>query len=161
MRWRKSLNRLSIMSRQSRRKVERLEGLVKSTAAVRKQRNAEFWDSWRKAAREHAAKLVALFLYGEPQLDEPLEASWSRAMLHLDLDHRGDWLIASQLQRLVARLPGGEDEAAKLAAVFSTLPNWLLSFCMAPRDAFLLGFKLPAISDAPLTQLALGSPRFA
>jgi hypothetical protein len=51
-------------------------------------------------------------------------------------------LLRYRLTNVVAALPG-DTENAKFAHVFSSAPRWLLYFCMAAIDSFILGFEYP------------------
>jgi hypothetical protein len=96
----------------------------------------------RQAALDHARKLVTLILHGEPHIEEPLVIAWNRALVYLG--------PSGMPQAFVAALPG-DIESAKIARVLSSAPSWLLYFCMAWLDCFVLGIELPKSSE-PLPQ---------
>jgi hypothetical protein len=133
----------------SRRRLSRLEKLVPSAVAKRKQME---WEWQRQAALAHATKLVTLILHGEPHIEEPLVIAWNRALDHLGLSGMPRGLpyplraLPYRLRAVVAALPG-DTESAKIARVLSSAPSWLLHFCMASLDCFVLGIELPKSSD--------------
>jgi hypothetical protein len=104
-------------------------------------------DRRKPAARDHAIRLAALILYGEPQVDEALSTSWRRALDQLKLSHIPDSQLCDHLRRHV---PGAEgDELAAVSRVFETAPPWVLSFCCASLDRNILGIKIPDLSGVP------------
>jgi hypothetical protein len=126
----------------SHRRLSRLEKLVPSAVAERKRMERE----WRRqAALDHATKLVTLILHGEPHIEEPLVIAWYRALDHLGLSGMPH-ALPYRLRDVVAALPG-DTESAKIARVLSSAPSWLLHFCMASLDCFVLGIELPKSSE--------------
>jgi hypothetical protein len=126
----------------SRRRLSRLENLASAVVAERKRREPEVAAWRRQAARDHATKLVALVLHGDPRIDEPLAIAWHRAVSKLGLANVDPALLRYRLANVVAALPG-DTENAKFAHVFGSAPRWLLYFCMAAIDSFILGFDYP------------------
>ena len=134
------------MTRITNRRLSRLEKLVASVVAERKRREPEEV-AWRlQAARNHATRLVTLILHGDPRIDEPLAIAWQRALTKLGLDRIDQVLLPYRLGDIVAALPG-DTENAKLARIFCSAPSWLLDFCMASLDCFVLGIELPKSSE--------------
>jgi len=103
------------------------------------------WEN--QAALDHAANLVALILHGEPHIEEPLAIAWNRALGHLGLSHTPHAQLRYRLRAVVAALPG-DTEIAKIAGVLDSAPSWLLDFCMASLDCFVLGIELPKSQEA-------------
>jgi len=131
----------------SRRRLSRLEKRVASVVAERKRREPEEMARQRQAALYHATKLVTLILHGDPQIDEPLAIAWKRALGHLGLSGTPrEELLYYRLRAALADLPG-DTENAKIAGVLSSAPSWLLGFCDASLDCFLLGIELPKSSE--------------
>jgi hypothetical protein len=129
----------------SRRRLSRLEKLVASAVAERKRREPEKAAWRRQAALDHATKLVTLILYGDPQIEEPLAIAWKRALDRLGLGNAPQEVLPYRLRAVVADLPG-DTENAKIAGVLNSAPSWLLKFCRAGLDCFVLGFELPKSS---------------
>jgi hypothetical protein len=130
----------------SRRRLSRLEKLVASAVAERKRREPEKAAWQRQAALDHTTKLVTLILYGDPQIEEPLAIAWKRALDRLGLGNEPEEVLPDRLGAVVADLPG-DTENPKIAGVFNSAPSWLLNFCSAWRDCFVLGFELPKSSE--------------
>jgi hypothetical protein len=161
-----------------RSKFRRLARLEKLTGPYLQRQKAieEARRAWQlKAARGHVISLAALVLYGEPQLDEPLEEACNRCrttfegrvvrareMSESDLlnghlafgafDDDEDYIESvknSFLERWMVKELPGETEQQKFQHVFDTAPTWLLLFTKAEITAFLLGVKCPDLSEAP------------
>src|SRR5262245_7093285 len=84
--------------------------------------------------------LAELILHGDPQIDEPLAIAWERVRSHLGP------------RRTPERLPGvivlpGNTGIAEFPHIFRSAPSWLLDFCYARLDCFLLGIELQESSE--------------
>jgi hypothetical protein len=134
------------MNLTTRRRLSRLEKRVASVLAERKRREPELIAWQRQAALYHATKLATLILHGDPQIDEPLAIAWERALGHLGLSGTPQELLYYRLHAALADLPG-DTEIAKFAHIFRSAPSWLLGFCDASIDCFLLGIELPKSSE--------------
>jgi hypothetical protein len=135
------------MSRTSNRRLSRLEKLAAPVMAERKRREAEE-AAWRcQAARDHATKLVTLVLHGDPHIEEPLEIAWRRTLDYLKLSGIPQAQLPNYLRALVVAGLPGDTENAKFAHVLCSAPRWLLAFCMASLDCFVLGIELPKNSE--------------
>jgi hypothetical protein len=138
------------MNLTTRRRLFRLEKRVASVVAERKRREPEEMEWRRQAALYHARKLAKLILHGDPKIDEPLAIAWERARGHLGLSGTPEELFHYQRFRVVVVGPHGDTEIAeiaKFAHVFRSAPSWLLDFCHASVDCFLLGIELPKSSE--------------
>ena len=134
------------MTRITNRRLSRLEKLVASVVAERKRREPEEMAWRRQAALDHATKLVTLILHGDPRIDEPLAIAWQRALTKLGLVGIHQVMLPYRLGDVVAALPG-DTENAKFAHVLCSAPRWLLDFCDASLDCFVLGIDLPKSSE--------------
>jgi hypothetical protein len=74
------------MTRISSQRLTRLEKLAAPIIAGRWQREAAADIRLRRAAGDHATKLVTLILHGDPHVEEPLAIAWHRALSGLDLE---------------------------------------------------------------------------
>ncbi len=137
------------MTRISSQRLSRLEKLTAAVMAGRKHREAEEMAWRRQAARDHATKLVTLILHGDPRIDEPLAIAWNRALGHLGLSGAPQAQLPDRLYAVVVAGLPGDTENAKFAHVLCTAPRWLLAFCMAFLDGFVLGIELPKYSELP------------
>jgi hypothetical protein len=134
------------MNRRISGRLSRLEKFV----AARKAQEPDVLAWRRKAARDHAAKLVTLILHGGPHIEEPLALAWERALGHLGLKNVPETLLPDLLRVVVVAALPGDTENAKFAHVLSSAPSWLLAFCHARLDGFVLGFELPRNSEPAL-----------
>lgn len=132
------------MSPVTRRRLSRLEKLV---TAERKQREPLELAWRRQAARDHATKLVTLILHGDPHIEEPLAVAWDRALDCLELKPVHQIHLPDRLRAVVLPTLPGDNENAKFAGAFCSAPSWLLFFCMARFDGFILGIGLPKNSE--------------
>lgn len=153
-----------MLPRSVHKRVRRLEAWVKHTAEEKSRREAKNRNTLLSRARNHAAEVVALILYGEVDIHEPLEHAYWRSIEELGpivgaeteqkLRESGaddSRLRLSDIYRpwvLLNTLPG-EDDRDKLSPIFCSGPAWLLKFTSVERDAALLGFELPDLSSAP------------
>ena len=137
------------MTRANRRRLSRLEKLAEPIIAERKRSEAAIAEELRHAAREHAARLAAVILYGEPKIDEPLALAWSRALAHLKLADTHEKMLPLSLRLHILETQQGGSEEAKLAHVLASAPQWLLIFCAGYFDAEILKFDLPKHPQPP------------
>ena len=138
------------MTRISSQRLTRLENLAAPIIAGRWQREAAADIRLRRAAGDHATKLVTLILHGDSRIEEPLAIAWHRALSGLDLVEIPEaWLPARLRAKVIASLPG-DTEKDKFGNVLSSAPPWLLTFCMASIDGYVLGIDLPKNSQPSL-----------
>jgi hypothetical protein len=131
------------MNQITNRRLCRVEKQAEPIIAERPRKEAADAARLRKAARDHATKVVTLILHGDPRIDEPLAVAWGRALGNLGLTDIPPAEIPIRLRaRVLADLPG-ETENTKFTHVLSTAPQWLLAFCMCVIDAHYLGIGLP------------------
>ena len=141
------------MTLTSRRRLSRLEKRVTSVVADRKPRECELVAWVDEVVYYHATKLATLILHGNPQIDEPLAIAWERALdylglsgTHLVLSKTPQELLYYRLRDALKDVPG-DTEIAKFAHVFRSAPSWLLDFCEASLDCYVLGIELPKSSE--------------
>jgi hypothetical protein len=130
----------------NRRRLSRLQERVASVVAERKRREPEIMEWRRQAALDHATKLATLILHGDPKIDEPLAIAWERALGHLGFSGTPQERLPYRLRAVLEDLPG-DTEIAKFAHIFRSAPSWLLRFCTAWIDCFVLGIELPKRSE--------------
>jgi hypothetical protein len=131
------------MNQITNRRLCRVEKQAEPIIAERQRKEAADAARLRKAARDHATKVVTLILHGDPRIDEPLAVAWRRALANLGFTDIPPAEIPIRLRaRVLADLPC-ETENTKFTHVLSTAPQWLLAFCMCVIDAHYLGIGLP------------------
>lgn len=150
------------------RRVARLQRAVQPYLARLERHRAEENERAKKICFERLAIVTLLALYGQPKIDESLEAAWQRVLESpawkayrqkypaLGPYHTDDWVtpfqgpcsrfIAEYFRKYVLPDLPGEDEPAKFAAIFATVPPWLLWYTHADCCALLVGIKLPDLS---------------
>ena len=108
-----------------------------------------------EAANDHAIRLGALVLRGEPKLDEDLESAWVRCLTNFDVIsavEEGKQIGFDDifyLQKLVLRELSGETKLQKFQHLFDIAPAWLLKFTRAILTASILGIKCRDLSGPP------------
>jgi hypothetical protein len=132
------------------KRLQRLDELINPYLAKKKQEDEQAHGDPKPVACRHAAKLGALMLRGDPQLEEPLDGAWQRCLDRFEVRSWTKEAIANSVleARVLTELPG-YTEQAKFQNLLDRVPHWLLSFTSAWRTAFLLDLNFPDISEAP------------
>ncbi len=132
----------------NRRRVSKNEKLVSTALKERDAREKEFKRQLPSHARLHATAVAAIVLAGQPEIDEPLNRAWGRALQHyqITMNERGrlddQFAAARRLHPVII----GSEKTSRFAEIFETAPSWLLQFTVIAMDARLLEFDLPDIS---------------
>jgi hypothetical protein len=149
------------------RRLTRLESLARVYLHKRQNTYVPFAKTVRKEFFAYVANLSALILYGNPQIDEPLDFAWRRCLESSEWQARrekyGGWdeygrergspfnsddagRIADYFRKyFLPDLPGA-DEIEKLSAIFRNAPPWLVWFTHGDVKAGYLGIELPDLS---------------
>jgi hypothetical protein len=85
-------------------------------------------------------------VHGDPRIEEPLAIAWNRALDRLGLSKAFKVDLPYCLHSVVAAFPG-DTEIAKITRALSSAPSWLLAFCNASVDCFVLEIELPKSSE--------------
>ncbi len=142
----------------NRRRLSKNEQLVSTELKARNAKERESKRKFPSHARLHATAVAAIVLAGQPQIDEPLNRAWGRALQQYKITMNERGRLEDQLEaarRLHPLIIGGE-ESSRFVEIFETAPSWLLQFTAIATDARLLEFKLP---DIP-TKFKWGSDGF-
>jgi hypothetical protein len=127
------------------RKIDRLVAKAEQIVAVerreREEQRAEFAESLRPRARQHAAAVAAIVLFGKPQIDEPLIHAWQRALQHLEITPQE---ASDEMYPIIMQ---SANEIERFTEIFSNGPVWVLEFTWMRLDAGVLKFGLPRMSD--------------
>jgi hypothetical protein len=142
----------------NRRRLSKNEKLV---SAALKELNAKEKQSKREFpsyARLHATAVAAIVLAGQPEIDEPLNRAWGRALQHYQITMNQWGRLEDQFAaaRRLHPIIIGSEESSRFAEIFETAPSWLLQFTGIAIDARFLEFDLPDIS----TKFRWGSAGF-
>jgi hypothetical protein len=137
------------MSRSRSQRLARLEQTVEKLQEERNRREAERDAALRHAALDHLTMVVAVVLHGDPRIDEPFQLAWWRAVSHLGLVGTSHPDLLTKARKILVDALPGSDLNAKFGRVLSSAPPWVLSFCMCPLDAFILGIPLQFEGQLP------------
>ena len=151
------------------RQVARLEKLILPYLKRQQEQKSQITEVIRKEAFVKLANLALLILHGDPKIDEPLIAAWQRCRKsaawraclkrHPDFGEYGrdDYAtpflsfsamdIAKYFRKYFLPDLPGDDEKAKLDAIFVRAPPWLLWFTHGDVYATILGVKIPDLSS--------------
>ena len=127
------------MSRSTLRAIRRLKAAHAPIIEEYERRRRE----WRESvlprwAEEHLLRVIAVFQYGEPQIDEPLAESYSRALSKLG---HSEQAALARVRQLVEREPPPGDIRSKIVARIQQAPDWLRFLCRARRSIQLLDIE--------------------
>jgi hypothetical protein len=138
------------------------EKRTKSAKTEQAQVQGQWEDNWgdspgqeallARDARDHAIRVAAIALYGEPRYDEPLSETWRRTLDRLKLTELPELDLTRALEPYVFDVLPTPDEAARLTQVFKDAPEWLLDFCALIIDQRWVGFELPDATNLPNVQ---------
>ena len=137
------------MGRNQRQRLTRLEQKAEPLVSALKQREAKQDERIRLAALDHLTMVVAVFLYGDPRIDEPLETAWLRALNRLGLTDTPPANLPEELRKVVLDQLPGQTPIEKLARVVPSVPPWILSFCWCFLDAAILNINLQLKGPLP------------
>jgi hypothetical protein len=96
-------------------------------------------------AEDHLLRIIAVFRYGEPRIDEPLASAYSRALSKLGIN---DAAAPSHVRGILEREPPAGDIKSKISTWIQELPDWLLHLCRAHLSMSVLGIKHPPFSES-------------
>jgi hypothetical protein len=169
------------MSRALRQKLRRLKAEAAPVIAAREQYERGGDENLRVVAKRHLLRVIAVYRYGDPKIDEPLESAYERAMLKLGCDIRVEMKndVVQTVMLQIAIIEGrdtsdlqnlSENQALvlfentlrkehsdgdinlQLAVLIKEVPDWLLFFTKAGASGDLLGIDVP---DAPASLFGL------
>ena len=125
------------MSRSTLRRVRRLKADHAHTIAEYERRKNE---RNKSLAVDHLLRIIAVFQYGDPRIDEPLALANRRALSKLgDLEAVALWRI----RRIVEEEPPAGDIRSKISARVRQMPDLLLYLCAAFFSTSALGIEAP------------------
>ncbi len=142
------------MSRASVRALARLRAKAAPILEERKrEREREREQAEREAhktiARDHAIRVISVFMKGEPKIDEPLHLAWRRVHEYFDILHSIDEPVPTEFfyERIIKDLPGSTPDE-KLEGAIEQAPDWLRYFCFTRKTMFRLSLGSPSDSEA-------------
>jgi hypothetical protein len=131
------------MDQRSRHRIGKCEELLSAALKERDARLKQAAKMWPSQARRHSTAVAAIVLSGQPRVDEPLNRSWARALLHYGIDVSNEQIAAQRLYPIIDR---GEKGSVRFTEIFRTAPVWLLQFTGMVIDSRFLPFQLPDLS---------------
>src|SRR6266849_911847 len=116
------------MSRYTLRRIRRLRAEAAPIIAELERRKSDWTKSLPSLAENHLLRIIAVFQYGDPQIDEALALAYRRALSKLG----GDEAIALlRLRRILETEPPAGDIKSKISTRIRQVPDWLCYFCFA------------------------------
>jgi hypothetical protein len=146
------------------RQIRRLKAYAAPLIAERNRRKKEWEDSLPPLAEDHLLRVILVFRYGEPRIDEPLALAYRRALSKLKSDRTellknsgtfviykgdedGELSLLNDLRRILEREPpAAEDLKSKISTWVRQMPDWLRYLCLADLSMRLLGLEPPPLS---------------
>src|SRR5216684_8950921 len=107
------------MSRSTLRRIRRLGDAAKPVIAELDRRKKEFADSIPTLAEEHLLRVIIVFRYGEPRIEEPLALACERALSKLDRDKA---LSIGHWRRILEEEPPAGDIKVKISTWVGQMP---------------------------------------
>jgi len=132
------------MSRSTLRRIRRLRDAAKPVIAELDRRKKAFVDSIPSLAEKHLLRVIIVFRYGEPRIEEPLALACERALSKLDRDEA---LSIAHLRRILEKEPPAGDIKVKISTWVAQMPDWLRYLCHVGFWMGILGLEAPPLSQ--------------
>jgi hypothetical protein len=135
------------MSLAKLRQIRRLKARAAPVIAERDRRIKERTESLPSVAEEHLLRVILVFRYGEPQIDEPLSLAYCRALSKMNdpskivtplsvIKGKGnsssypiDSMALNDFRTILEREPPDEDIQQKISTWVKQMPDWLRHLC--------------------------------
>jgi hypothetical protein len=122
------------------RRIRRLKADHAHTIAEYERRKKEWEKSLPSLAVDHLLRIIAVFQYGDPRIDEPLALANRRALSKLGL---GEAFALEHIRGILEGEPPAGDIKSKISARVRQMPDWLLDLCHARISMNVLGIEAP------------------
>ena len=130
------------MSRSTLRRVRRLKADHAHTIAEYERRKKE-WEELRPSlAVDHLLRIIVVFQYGDPRIDEPLALATHRALSKLGC-LKAERVALWRVRDILEAEPPAGDIKSKISARVRQMPDWLLYLCAAFFSTNALGIEAP------------------
>src|SRR5262245_21945554 len=165
------------MGRSKLRQIRRLKAYAAPLIAERNRRQKEREDSLPSEAENHLLRVVLVFRFGEPRMDEPLALAYGRALSKLKsgraelfkkldtigriVDNAVELLLLHDLRRILESEPPVEELKSKISTWVLQMPEWLRLLCWTNFSMRLLGLDYPPLSQDVLKLTCAKSDRHA
>jgi hypothetical protein len=156
------------MSRSKLRQIKRLRADAAPLIAERDRRRKHFSEKIApRLAEDHLLRVILVFRYGEPRIDEPLALACGRVLARLESDRsepleiptsralltplyrkleRNDPLYVKYLDSIFKSDPPAEHVKSKIFTWVRQMPYWLRYFCFTDFSMRLLGLDPSTLS---------------
>jgi hypothetical protein len=128
------------MSGSKLRRIRRLKADYAPIIAEYERRKKEWIKSIPSSAVDHLLRIIAVFQYGDPRIDEPLARANLRALSKLGHVER---VALDRIRRILEGEPPAGDIKSKISARVRQMPDWLLDLCDARLSMGVLGIEAP------------------
>jgi hypothetical protein len=106
----------------------------------RRQRHGK--NSILSLAEDHLLRVILVFRYGEPRIEEPLALAYRRALSKLEVNEVSS---LNHMRRILEGEPPAGDIKSKISTSLRQMPYWLRYRCGADLSMQLLGLKIPPL----------------
>jgi hypothetical protein len=127
------------------RRIRRLKADHAHTIAEHERRKKEWEKSIPSLAVDHLLRIIAVFQYGDPRIDEPLARANRRALSKLG---HVEVVALKRIREILEGEPPAGDIKSKISARVRQMPDWLLDLCDARLSMGVLGIEAPPPSKS-------------
>src|SRR5947199_7567631 len=134
------------MGRSNLRSIRRLKADAAPVFVELDRRVSEWKKSLPSLAEDHMLRVVAVFRYGGPRIDEALAHARGRACSKLEIYNCNDSSLSNRMRTILQGEPPNKSIRSKIFACVPKMPDWLRYLCAAHISMRMLGFKLRPLS---------------
>jgi hypothetical protein len=120
------------------RRIRRLKADYAHTIAEYERRKKEWEELRRSLAVDHLLRIIVVFQYGDPRIDEPLALATHRALSKLGC-LKAERVALWRVRDILEAEPPAGDIKSKISARVRQMPDWLLDLCLARLSMILIG----------------------
>jgi hypothetical protein len=126
------------------RRIRRLKADHAHTIAEYERRKKELEKSVPSLAVDHLLRIIVVFQYGDPRIDEPLARANRRALSKLG---HVEAVALKRIREILEGEPPAGDINSKISARVRQMPDWLLDLCDARISMNVLGIEAPPLPN--------------
>jgi hypothetical protein len=125
------------------RQIRRLKAQAAPLIAERNRRDKHWLENVVPAqAEEHLLRMILVFRYGTPRIDEPLALAHERALLKLGVDEASSVM---HLRGILEKESPDGDIKSQITTWVGQSPDWLRLLCFANISMNVLGLEAPRL----------------
>jgi hypothetical protein len=132
------------VSRSTLRRIRRITKAAGPVLAELDRRRRNWEDSLRTLAQEHLLRVILVFRYGEPRIDEPLARAYQRALAEINEQEQS---CVTGVRRILEQEAPAGDIKSKISTLIRQLPDWLCELCCVDLSIGVLGLEALTISQ--------------